>query len=101
MLRKRRSDRIHIVYVLTCHATGHQYVGVTAGKTRKALLVRVQKHVRRALTENRDWTLCKAIRDHGPEAFTYGILHRVRGKTEAHKVERDLINEHNPLLNTH
>lgn len=100
MNRKRRSDRLHIIYVLTNVETGEQYVGITAGKTRKELRVRVQKHIRRALTEGLDWSLCKAIRAFGPESFTYGILEFVRGKTEAHAREREIIRNHCPALNT-
>jgi len=61
---------------------------------------RWQKHVRRALTENRDWKLCKAIRKYGPEAFTLQILEIVRGKASAHARERELIFQYNPMLNT-
>lgn len=100
MVRKRRSDRLHIIYVLTNEVTGEQYVGITAGKTKRELRVRVQKHIRRALTEGLDWSLCKAIRAFGPESFTYGILETVRGKTEAHAREREIIREFNPALNT-
>lgn len=100
MNRKRRTDRNHVIYVLTCAATGEQYVGLTVGKTKKELRVRVQKHIRRALTEGLDWSLCKAIRAFGPESFTYGIIEIVRGKTEAHRRERELIAAHRPSLNT-
>jgi hypothetical protein len=100
MIRKRRSDRSHIIYVLTNVETNEQYVGITAGRTRKELRVRVQKHIRRALTENLDWNLCRSIRSFGPDSFTYGILEIVRGKTTAHAVERALIRQHTPALNT-
>ena len=101
-IRKARNDRNHAIYVLTCITTGEQYVGITvaAGNVRKALKVRVQKHVRRALTEDRNWTLCNAIREHGVENFNYGLLEIVRGKLAAHRREMEIVRAHNPALNT-
>lgn len=100
--RKRRSDRNHIVYILTVGA--RSYVGVTyverAIGVNKSMRRRWQKHVRRALTENKDWKLCKAIRRHGPEKFEITIHDVVRGKVAAHKVERELIRTMKPKLNT-
>ena len=102
MKRKARSDRNHAIYVITNNVTGDFYIGVTvcSGNVRKALKVRIQKHVRRALTENKDWALCQNIRDYGTEAFTYGLVETVRGKAEAHARERELTKEFNPSLNT-
>lgn len=79
------------------------YVGITYvenGSPIKSLRRRWQKHVRRALTENRDWKLCKAIRKYGPEAFDVTILEVVRGKDAAHTLERELIRTIKPNLNT-
>ena len=79
------------------------YVGVThvqKGNVIKSLRRRWQKHVRRALTEERNWTLCVAIRKHGAEAFTVEVVEVVRGKANAHNVERALIRELNPKLNS-
>ena len=100
--RKTRSDRNHAIYCITNIVTNEQYVGitVTAGGVKKALKVRIQKHVRRALTENKDWALCKSIREHGPEAFVYGLLEIVRGKKAAHEREVEIIKAHRPALNT-
>lgn len=100
--RKARSDRNHAIYVITNVVTAEQYIGVTvcSGNLRKALKVRIQKHVRRALTENKDWALCKSIREHGVEAFTYGVVETVRGKAAAHARERELTKVYNPVLNT-
>jgi len=100
MVRKKRSDRNHIIYVITNEVTGEKYIGLTGGKTRKELRVRIQKHIRRALTEGLSWALCRSIREHGVESFTYGILEIIRGKTPAHARERDLIAKYNPALNT-
>ena len=100
--RKTRTDRNHAIYVITNVVTAEQYIGVTvcSGNLRKALKVRIQKHVRRAVTENKDWALCKSIREYGVEAFTYGLVETVRGKAEAHARERELTRVHNPVLNT-
>ena len=100
--RKARSDRNHAIYVITNVVTAEQYIGVTvcSGNLRKALKVRIQKHVRRALTENKDWALCKSIREHGVESFTYGVVETVRDKVAAHARERELTRVYNPVLNT-
>jgi hypothetical protein len=101
--RKRRQDTKHVVYCITNTVTGAQYVGITVcgQQVRRALKVRIQKHVRRALTENKTWALCQSIREYGPEAHTYGVLEFVRGRKPAHARERELIREFNPALNTH
>lgn len=99
--RKKRCDRKHIVYRLSVNSK--DYIGVTyveKQSPRKSLKRRWQKHVRRALTENRDWKLCQAIRKYGPDAFIVEIISVVRGKAQAHNYERELIYKHNPKLNT-
>ena len=100
--RKRRQDTTHVVYVITNVLTTEQYVGITVcgQQVKQALKVRVQKHIRRALTENKSWALCHSIRTFGPEAFTYGVLETVRGRKPAHHRERELIREFVPALNT-
>jgi len=98
--RKRRSDRKHIVYMMQNVESGEFYIGVTQGSRQKDLRVRVLKHFQRALTEAKDWKLCKEIRSAGPASFFYTILEVVRGKKVAHELERELIAEHNPTLNT-
>jgi hypothetical protein len=101
MKRKTRCDRNHIVYSLTVGKL--EYIGVTYVADRspvKSLRRRWQKHVRRALTEGRDWILCKAIRKHGPDAFEVAVLEVVRGKSAAHERERDIIRAFQPRLNT-
>jgi len=101
MKRKRRLDRNHIVYSLA--VDNLQYIGATYVQDRsptKSLRRRWQKHVRRALTEGRDWALCNAIRKYGPDAFTVQVLEVVRGKPAAHVRERELIRSLRPRLNT-
>ena len=101
--RKRRQDTKHVVYVITNVVTKQQYIGITVcgQQVRKSLKVRIQKHVRRALTEDKSWALCHSIREHGPENHVYGIVEFVRGRKPAHQRERELIREFNPELNTH
>lgn len=101
--RKRRQDTKHVVYVITNTVTSEQYIGITVcgQKVAKALRVRMQKHIRRAVTENKDWGLCESIRAYGVAAFTYGIVEFVRGRKPAHARERELIRAYAPALNTH
>ena len=100
--RRRRQDTRHAVYMIVCATTGSQYVGITVcgGAVKSALKVRLQKHVRRALTENRDWNLCVSIRDHGAESHEITLMEVVRGRKPAHARERELIASLNPKLNT-
>ena len=101
--RKRRQDTRHAVYLITNSVTGGQYIGITVcgANVKKALKVRIQKHIRRALTENKDWNLCRSIREHGAEAHTYSLIEVVRGRKPAHARERELIRQYNPALNSH
>ena len=99
--RKRRSDRNHIVYQISVGAK--VYIGVTYvenASPSKSLARRWRKHVQRAMNENKDWSLCRAIRKYGPDAFEVEIVEIVRGKEAAHQYERQLIREINPSLNT-
>lgn len=101
--RKKRSDRTHIIYMLTNIQTLERYLGITVvekGKKEIALIVRWQRHIHRAFTDNKDWALCKSIREHGPLAWDKEIIEVVRGKALAHSRERELIRELNPELNS-
>ena len=100
MMRKRRSDRRHIVYCLTNCVTGDFYIGITQGFRKRDLKIRVQKHIRRALTEGKSWALCDAIRSYGAGSFVAQELAVVKGKQAAHAVERELIGEYSPTLNS-
>lgn len=101
--RKRRQDTKHVVYVITNTVTQEQYIGITVcgQQVKKALRVRMQKHVRRAVTENKDWALCNSIREYGVDTHTYGVVEFVRGRKPAHARERELIREFAPALNSH
>ena len=99
--RKSRSDRKHIVYSISIG--NKEYIGVTyvdKGRINASLTRRWQKHVRRALTENKDWKLCVAIRKYGDENAIISVLEVVRGKSAAHTIERQLIKTRKPKLNT-
>ena len=94
---------MHVIYQVRCAPTGATYIGLTvlAGNSpKKAVEGRWQRHVTRALTQAKDWTLCKAIRTFGPEAFEVKVLEKVRGKAEAHTRERQLTKEVGATLNT-
>jgi len=99
--RKRRQDTKHAVYMLVNTNTNEHYVGITVcgNAVQKALKIRLQKHVRRAITENKSWALCKSIREHGAEAFVVLLVDIVRGRKPAHAVEREIINSCAPELN--
>jgi hypothetical protein len=101
--RKRRQDTKHAVYMLVNTNTNEHYVGITVcgNAVKQALKVRLQKHVRRALTENKTWALCESIREHGVEAFSMLLVDVVRGRKAAHAYEREIINGSMPELNTH
>lgn len=102
--RKRRSDRNQVIYFIRDVVTLEYYIGLTAlsfkGNVRKTLNRRMQKHMQRALSENKDWGLSRALRDRGAERFVFGVIQVVRGKKAAHARETELINTLQPALNT-
>jgi len=101
-LRKKRSDRSHIIYEL--RVPGGNYVGVTA-KTEttinKSVRARAAKHFYRARSENKEWTLCVALRKLASKDDIEIIVHEiVRGKADAHRREVELRRAIKPTLNT-
>ncbi len=102
--RKRRTDRNQVIYFIQDKVTLEYYIGLTAvcfaGNLRKTLNRRMQKHMQRALTENKDWGLSRALREKGAERFVFGVVEVVRGKRPAHARETELINTLQPQLNT-
>lgn len=101
-MRKKRSDRNHIIYELRIGVDN--YIGVTA-KTEttvnKSVLARAAKHFYRAKTESKDWLLCRALRSLNSKEEIQVLVHEiVRGKAAAHKREVELRRTLRPTLNT-
>lgn len=104
-MRKKRSDRNHVIYLLTNTVNDKQYIGITVAKGRAfrwSALNRFHKHVSRARLEDKDWPLYRDMRRHdGSENVVYEVtvLQVVRGKAEAHRIETELIKTIKPKLN--
>ena len=101
--RKLRSDRNHVLYRVECIDTGDSYIGVTVAIGQaflRSVKVRWQKHVSRAMNENKNWSFCTAIRNNADAEWRYQVLEVVRGRKPAHQRERQLIAEFEPTLNT-
>jgi hypothetical protein len=101
-LRKKRTDRTHIIYEL--RVNGLSYIGVTAktaSTINKSVLARAAKHYYRAHSEAKDWLLCTALRSVASKNDIEVLVHEtLRGKAAAHVRERELIKLINPELNT-
>ena len=101
--RKRRQDTKHALYMIVNVVTNEHYIGITVcgSQINRALKIRWQKHVRRALTENKSWALCNSIRSHGADSHVILLVDVVRGRKPAHAAEREIVNSCSPTLNTH
>ena len=102
-MRKKRSDRNHIIYKLTNNITSETYIGVTVVTGRaylKSLRSRWIRHIYKANIGMAEYPISISIRTHGEESFTREILKVVRGKKNAFITESELINKHKPALNT-
>ena len=100
--RKKRTDRNHIIYELIVN--GLNYIGVTA-KTEttvmKSVRARAAKHFYRAKREDKDWSLCVALRELSDKSEIEIRVHEIiRGKAAAHKREVELRRLLQPALNT-
>jgi len=98
MMRRKRSDRNYVLYRL--YIDGQEYIGLTVSVGRaflRSVKVRVQKHMSRANVENKNWTVCEALRN--AEVVEYEVLEVVRGRKAAYSRERELIAEYQPSLN--
>ena len=100
--RKKRVDRMHIIYELVVN--GQNYIGVTAkteSTVNKSVLSRAAKHFYRAKKENKTWLLCAALRELSDKSEIECYIHEViRGKAAAHKREVEIRRMINPALNT-
>jgi hypothetical protein len=97
-MRKKRNDRNYILYQLTVDE--QTYIGLTVAIGRaflRSVKVRVQKHLSRARVENKEWTVCVALKD--AEVIQYEVLEVVRGRKNAYQRERELIYTMEPTLN--
>jgi len=102
-MRKKRSDRNHIIYKLTNTVTNETYVGVTVVTGRaylKSLRSRWIRHIYKATKCMADYPISESIREYGETSFNREILEIVRGKAKAFQREAELINEYKPVLNT-
>lgn len=98
-MRKKRNDRNYVLYRL--YVDGAEYIGLTVSVGRaflRSVKVRVQKHISRAIVEDKNWSLCNALRN--AESVEYEILEVIRGRKAAYSRERELIAEYSPELNT-
>jgi hypothetical protein len=101
-MRKKRSDRNHVIYKITCIPTGECYIGLTVVRGRAflgSIKTRWQGHVYHAIIENRQNPLQKRIRQYGEESFQQELIKIIRGKKQAHNLERELIKINYPELN--
>ena len=101
VFRKKRSDRTHVIYMI--ESGSDFYIGVTAkteSTVKKSVFTRCRKHLYRSRSEDKSWALYDALRDRGVGAFTVRVVAVVRGKSAAHAMERALIREMKPNLNT-
>lgn len=91
----------HIVYRIICN-DGRAYIGVTSLKqtVEYSLRTRWIKHVSRAKCDSVNYNLCVAIRELGRDSFKIEPLHVVDTKQKAHDIERYLIDNLNPELNS-
>lgn len=102
-MRKKRSDRNHIIYKVTNTVTEELYIGITQCIGRAylgSIKKRWKQHISRAKTQTHDWSLCRSIREYGETSFKIEIFEVVRGKSLAHSREVELIHELKPTLNT-
>jgi hypothetical protein len=102
-IRKKRADRNHVIYKVTCVDTNDTYIGLTVANGQayvRSVKVRWQKHVSRAVCEDKAWGMCVALRELAECDWTYEIVEIVRGRKNAHARERELIAELAPTLNT-
>lgn len=99
MLRRKRNDRNYILYELI-GPDGSNYIGLTVALGRaydKSVRIRTQKHISRAIKENKNWTLCNYLRV--IDYIEYRVLEVIRGRKNAYSRERELIGEFSPVLN--
>lgn len=98
--RKKRSDRKHVIYCMTCENTGEQYVGVTVvrkGNVDNSIQIRMAQHLHRAWVEESNRVLPTTLRKFSD--WTIDTMMVIRGKAEAFMMESAIINSMLPTLN--
>jgi len=103
MKRKRRSDRNHVIYKLTCIATGETYVGLTQVYDRdanKSIHTRWLQHLSRSRTQNKSWALYDRLRKYDSAQWKVALVEIVRGKINAHARECAIMSKVHAQLNT-
>jgi hypothetical protein len=78
------------IYLVTCRDTGKQYVG----QARRTAYARWGWTISTALTGRKDFPLHRAIREHGPHAFSLEVIAACRSQNDADWLEALLIEQH-------
>ena len=102
-MRKKRSDRNHVIYEIVNTLTGASYLGITACIGRRvhySAHLRFLKHQSRARKEKRNWALYIDMRENDPSVYELFIVDVVRGKALAHQIETKLLKKYNYELNS-
>jgi hypothetical protein len=102
-MRKKRSDRNHVIYEIVNSENGKSYIGITAAIGRRfhySAKLRLQKHFSRARREDKQWALYIDMREHEQEVYQLFIVDIVRGKALAHQIEVELLKEFQYELNS-
>lgn len=103
MIRKKRIDRNHVIYQVTCPDTGDFYIGLTVARGQaflKSVKIRLQNHFSAARTKDKDQIFAHFIRNNPEAQYLYEVVEVVRGRKAAHQRERELISLYEPSLNT-
>jgi group I intron endonuclease len=85
--------RYGIIYIWTCHVNGMQYVGLTIQDENRYL----PKHILAALNGS-EKLFHKAVREHGPENFTFEIVYTAFDKEELDRAEDYFIVDYGTLV---
>ena len=102
-MKRKRSDRNHLIYKIQNQQTGDFYIGVTVSVGRaykKSLRSRWKRHIYKANILQEEWSFPTAIREFGIKTFALEIIEIVRGKSDAFRRESELINSLRPVYNT-
>lgn len=100
--RKKRSDRYHLIYKITCLVTNEKYLGMT-GLEERAFLRSIKNRLKEHFScakNGRAGKLYDCIRFYGEDCFVIEEIERVRGRQLAHKREAELIRTKEFVLNS-